>query len=134
MERNHLQMHAEEVITPPDRSLQELMSQGAVKHVFQLGRYPKYYTGQYYWCGYWKYIFKVLKVDIDHSHKPAHMKSVTVLCDNGKTVTHCTSLDNTSDYLLEVNEDLFNQHVTEQNALESSKATLKNMDMFPDTK
>lgn len=51
----------------------------------------RYKVGSFYWCGYWSKYYKVLSVNGNY---------VTVLWQNRKETTHCTSLDAKRDYLL----------------------------------
>ena len=59
-----------------------------------------YIVGQWYWSGYHQMAFKVIDKKLKNYNGKKRLKSVTVLWEDGKKTTHCTSLDPRYDYKL----------------------------------
>lgn len=80
--------------------LNQLIQQDIVKEVIKLPEQPKYEEDKIYWCGYWQQYYTVNNAEYERHGKHDHLKSVTITWEDGRTGTHCTSLDNKHDYEL----------------------------------
>lgn len=80
--------------------LNKLIQQGIVEEAVKLPKNPKYEVNKTYWCGYWQQYYKVINTDYEKHGKYEHLKSVIVEWEDGRTGTHCTSLDEKYDYEL----------------------------------
>lgn len=85
-----------------DYKLKKLLNQGKYKSAIPVKKSDKYIVRQWYWCGYWHQVYKVLEVNYKTIHGKSYLQNITVQWEDGKIGTHCTSLDYQRDYKLTI--------------------------------
>lgn len=81
------------------RRLKDALDKKIIKSAEKL-KHTYYSQGQWYWNGYWQKAFKVLHKNFEEYNGHSRLSSVTILWEDGKRATHCTSLNKSRDFII----------------------------------